>query len=244
MDKKIKIYEARLNEKYSNNPTTRGTGVTEIEALEELRKSAKKFELSLDELKKQYAVIEKVDITDKVNKYKKEADKILDRLQDILNMIPKYDNNIYVWGASAQNKEGNSYNFVITDNLRNIKNELEKNYKKIFTQNTTKGILKFRQFVNDIHLNFFIKTNYWSYYYPNSGDAQRRDLKPIATYTFVNPSNVNNSSLLNCRYFGNLGQDFCVDFKSKYANEILASSFATRGYQKKWEYDAQGEIIN
>lgn len=232
MNKKITMYEAKLNKKYSSDQISSGTGVTEIEALTGLRASSKKFELSLDELKKQYAVIEKVDITDEVNKYKKEADKILDRLQDILNMIPKYDNNIYVWGASNQNKEGNSYNFVITHNLRQVRNELEKNYKKIFTENTTSGLLKFRQFVSDIHKDFFIRYNWWEYYYPNGRDAQRRELDPIATYTFVNPSNVDDSNLLNCRYFGNLDQDFCVDLNSKYANEILASSFSARGYSK------------
>lgn len=235
MNKKITMYEARLNEKYSNNPATRGTGVTEIEALTGLRASSKKFELSLDQLKNEYAIIEEIDITNEVNKYKKKADKILDRLQDILNMIPKYDDNIYVWGPSNQNKNGKNFGVVITHNLRNIRNQTNKNYKKIFTQKTTKGILKFRQLVSDIHKEFFIRYNFWELYYPNGGNAQARELDPIATYTFVNPSNVSEYDMIsgNCRYFGNLDQDFCVDLKSKYANEILASSFSTRGFLKK-----------
>lgn len=233
MNKKITMYEARLNEKYSNDPTTRGTGVTEIEALTELRASSKKFELSLDQLRNEYAIIEEIDITNDVNESKKKADKILDRLQDVLNMIPKYDENIYVWGPSNQNKNGKNFGVVITHNLKDMRNQTNENYKKIFTQKTTKGILKFRQLVSGIHKDFFIRYNWWEYYYPNGGNAQARELDPVATYTFVNPSNVGDSNLLNCRYFGNLDQDFCVDLKSKYANEILASSFATRGYQKK-----------
>ncbi len=245
MNKKITMYEAKLNEKYSNQ-ISRGEGVTEIEALTMLKASSKKFELSLDQLKNEYAIIEEIDITNEVNKYKKKADKILNRLQDILNMISKYDDNIYVWGPSNQNKSAQYCGIVITHNLRDMRNQTNENYKKIFSQKTTEGILKFRQFISDIHENFFIKYNNWEYYYPGGGNAQSRELKPIETYTFVNPSNVSAHDMIsgNCRYFGNLDQDFCVDLKSKYANEILASSFATRGYQKKWEYDAQGNIIN
>lgn len=232
MKTKITMYEARLNEKYSYDQISSGTGVTEIEALTELRASSKKFELSLEQLKNEYAIIEEIDITNEVNQYKKKADKILDRLQDILNMISKYDDNIYVWGPSNQNKSAQYCGIVITHNLRDMRNQTNENYKKIFTQKTTKGILKFRQFISDIHQNFFIRYNNWEYYYPGGGNAQSRELKPIETYTFVNPSNVGDSNLLNCRYFGNLDQDFCVDLKSKYANEILASSFNTRGYIK------------
>ena len=94
MNKKITMYEARL--KCSSDQISRGEGVTEIEALTMLRASSKKFELSLDQLKNEYAIIEEIDITNEVNKYKKKADKILDRLQDILNMISRYDDNIYV----------------------------------------------------------------------------------------------------------------------------------------------------
>jgi hypothetical protein len=230
MNKKITMYEARLNEKYSYDQISRGEGVTEIEALTMLKASSKKFELSLDQLKNEYAIIEKIDITNEVNKYKKKADKILDRLQDILNMIPRYDDNIYVWGPPNQNKSAQDCGIVITHNLRDMRNQTNENYKKIFSQKTTKGILKFRQFISDIHQNFFIRYNNWEYYYPGGGNAQSRELKPIETYTFVNPSNVYDSNVLHCRYFGNLDQDFGVDFESKYANEILASSFSTRGY--------------
>ena len=225
------MYEAKLKCDDYDYITSRGIGTTEIEALQELRKSSKKFELSLDQLEKEYAVIREVDITNEVKKQKKQADKILNRLQDILNMIPKYDNGIYVWGQKS--RDGESYNIIITHNLCSIRDELERSYERIFKANTTKNIFKFRQFVSDIHEQFTIKTNHWSHYYPNDGNEQKRELKEIATYTFINPGNVNNSNLLCCHYFGNLDQDFCVDFNSKYANEILASSFATRGYMTK-----------
>ena len=242
MDKKIKIYEARL--KCSSDQISSGTGGTEIEALEDLKKSAKKWDLTIEQLQKEYAVVKLIDITDEVKKYKKKADRILNRLEEILNLIPQYDQNIHVCHIPNCIPE-NKARIVVSHNLAHISNQVYENYKKIFNENTNEGIFKFRQFVSHIHINFFISYNVHKYY-ALLGPSPRKGLKEVATYKFVNPRNVSDHDMIicNCRYFGNLDQYFCVDFKSKYANEILASSFATRGYQKKWEYDAQGEIIN
>jgi|DEB0MinimDraft_6_1074348.scaffolds.fasta_scaffold35778_1 hypothetical protein len=242
MQKKITIYEARLNQKYSSNQIDRGAGVTEIEAITELRESAKKWDLSLDDLQKKYAIVEKIDITNEINKYKKKADKILDRLQEILNMIPKYDNSIHV-SRHPNCVNENKARIVVDHNMYQMREEINENYKKIFNENTSKGIFKFRQLVSHIHENFFIRYNNRQFY--SHLKCPRNELKEVSRYQFVNPFNVSEHDMIsmNCRYFGNLDQDFCVDFNLKYANEILASSFSTRDYQKKWEYDKNGEII-
>ena len=228
MNKKIKIYEAKLNPRYSYDQISSGTGVTETEALEELKKSAKKWDLSIEELRHTYAVVKRIDITDEANEYKKKADKILTRLEEILNLVPKYDNSLHVIDH-PNCVSWNMARIAITHNLKEIKKEINENYKKIYKADTTNGILKFRQLVSHIHLNFFIRY---------------KKLK-VVTYQFVNPFNVSDHDMikLNCRYFGNLNQGFCVDLNLKYANEILASSFATRGYLKKWEHNENGEII-
>lgn len=230
-----KIYEARpKGRKYEGKALwPSGRGATEEEAIYRLMKTMNKSCDCVEDYR-QFCVVDIIDIKDEIDREKQKCDKALNKIEEILNTIPKYNQKICIHDKNVKGVPINRYISSIYHNLSEIKEKINQIYI-----NTINGSI---EYVNDsewLNMRYYITKNFHLIYCRSSNSGgnplfgtARYEHKPVITFKFVDPMIDDERDQFSLKYFGNFENNFVFDLNSKYATEIFAGSFMARGYHE------------